>query len=112
MPAPADAVEIRRWGGAIADAGPGSGPAGHRDVPFAVTIEGPHESAAPVRRYATGGSFLNFTKDPARTRSAYTAANYQRLREVRRIYDPDNVFHRNHNIGPAITPDSGAAETH
>jgi FAD/FMN-containing dehydrogenase len=105
---PANEVEVRRWGGAIGDAGPGTGPAGHRDVPFAVTIEGPFESAEPVRPYATGGSFLNFTKRQDRTRSAFTEANFQRLREVKRSYDPDNVFHRNFNIPPAATPGSSA----
>jgi FAD/FMN-containing dehydrogenase len=98
---PADEVELRRWGGAIAEAGPDTGPAGHRDVPFAITIDGAPESADPLRPHATGGTFLNFCKDPARTPTAYTPANYERLREVKRTYDPDNVFHRNFNIEPA-----------
>jgi FAD/FMN-containing dehydrogenase len=35
-----------------------------------------------------------------RTRDAYTAQNYQRLVELKRTYDPQNVFHFNNNIPP------------
>ena len=58
----------------------GAGPVGHRDVPFSITVDGPAEAAAPLARHATGGSFLNFLQDPARTHTAYTAADYRRLR--------------------------------
>jgi hypothetical protein len=97
----ANAVEFRLWGGAMARRGTGTGPAGHRDVPFSITIDGPAEAAAPLARRATGGSFLNFLKDTSRTESAYTAGNWERLRDVKRAYDPDNVFGAGHNIPPA-----------
>jgi len=32
-------------------------------------------------------------------RAAY-GENYQRLLELKRRYDPENVFHHNHNIDP------------
>jgi FAD/FMN-containing dehydrogenase len=96
-----DAVDVRLWGGAIARRGTGAGPAGHRDVPFSITVDGPVEAAAPLARYAAGGSFLNFLKDPSRTESAYTAGNWERLRDVKRAYDPDNLFRTGHNIPPA-----------
>ncbi|MEN3284176.1 MAG: hypothetical protein V7607_5316 [Solirubrobacteraceae bacterium] len=98
--APADAVEVRHWGGAMARPDANAGPVGHRDVPFSIVVDGPTEAAAPLARHATGGSFLNFLKDPARTRSAYTSADYAALRELKRAYDPDNLFHAGHDIDP------------
>ncbi len=94
----ADAVEVKRWGGAIAR---GSTPAGHRQMPFSVTVDG--EDIRPLAPHVTGGSFLNFLKDTTRTRDAYTAADYARLLELKRAYDPDNVFGVGHGIaaGPA-----------
>ena len=92
----ADAVEVKRWGGAIAR---GNSPAGHRQVPFSVTIDG--EDIGPLAPHVTGGSFLNFLKDTSRTRDAYTARDWARLQELKRAYDPDNVFGVGHNIAPA-----------
>jgi FAD/FMN-containing dehydrogenase len=95
------AVEVRQWGGAMADAGPDAGPVGHRDVPFSITIDGSAEAAAPLAAYATGGSYLNWLHDTSRTADAYTPADFARLRDVKRAYDPDNAFRRHHNIPPA-----------
>jgi FAD/FMN-containing dehydrogenase len=92
----ADAVEVKRWGGAIAR---GSTPAGHRQVPFSVTVDG--EDIGAVAPHAAGGSFLNFLKDTSRTRDAYTAADLARLLELKRAYDPGNVFGVGHSIVPA-----------
>jgi FAD/FMN-containing dehydrogenase len=104
----ADAVDVRHWGGAMARPGANAGPVGHRDVPFSITVDGPAEAAAPLARHATGGSFLNFLKDPARTRAAYTTADYAALHELKRAYDPDNVFCAGHNIDPMSSePEDG-----
>ncbi len=111
---PMSTVEVRHWGGAMAEAGPDAGPAGHRDVPFSIIttamIPAP-QLDAPVRAwadalatrllpYATGGTFLNFLTDPALTRTAFTEQNYARLVEAKRTWDPDNFFRLNHNIPP------------
>ncbi len=107
--APVNAIEVRSWGGAMAQPRPDAGPVGHRDVPFSITIDGPPEAADGLAPYATGGSFLNFLGDPARTESAYTAENWARLRDLKRAYDPDNVFGLSHNIAPAQSSQANAA---
>ena len=78
-------VEVKRWGGAIAR---GTSPAGHRHVPFSVTVNGP--GVAPLKRYVTGGSFPNWLHDDRH--AAYTPADLARLQELKAAYDPDNVF--------------------
>lgn len=39
--------------------------------------------------------------DPARQRKSYGEQAWQRLERVKATYDPDNVFHLNHNVAPA-----------
>jgi FAD/FMN-containing dehydrogenase len=108
-------VEYRHWGGAPARPGAGSGPVGHRDAPFSVVVaamaedgaQGPALQAAVdkvgdrLAQHSTGGSFLNFLGDRARTRAAYTPEDYGRLQSVKREYDPENFFSSNLNIPPA-----------
>jgi FAD/FMN-containing dehydrogenase len=96
-------VEVRHWGGAMARPAAGAGPVGHRDVPLSVIVDDEvPEVAAALAPHATGGSFLNFLRDPSQTERAYTAADYAALRAVKASYDPDNVFGLNHNIAPAL----------
>jgi FAD/FMN-containing dehydrogenase len=51
--------------------------------------------------YASGGAYVNFMTDEEgdRVAAAY-GSNYERLVEIKRRYDPDNVFHTNQNIKP------------
>jgi len=100
-PVGADALEVRLWGGAISSPGPGAGPVGHRDVPFSIAVEGGPDVMASLRPYSTGGSFLNFLGDQSRTADAYMAADWARLRALKREWDPENVFGRTHNVAPA-----------
>ncbi len=57
---------------------------------------------AALREEETGvyGNFLGNEGD-ARVREAYPDATYARLAAIKAQYDPDNLFHLNHNIVPA-----------
>ena len=49
------------------------------------------------------GGYVGFMgdEDEATIRAAYPGGTWDRLREVKRRYDPDNLFRLNHNIPPA-----------
>ena len=48
------------------------------------------------------GAYVGFLEDgPERVRAAYPGATWDRLREIKRQYDPDNLFRLNQNIPPA-----------
>ena len=88
----------------------------HRDAEFVLNVharwEDPTEDEsciswarrffADLAPYATGGVYVNFmTQDEqARIGDAY-GGNYARLAELKRKYDPGNVFRVNQNIAPA-----------
>lgn len=59
--------------------------------------------AAALEPYGQGRSYLNFLSEVADARSvegAYGAARYQRLVDLKRRYDPGNVFRLNQNVRP------------
>ncbi|MGI5374340.1 FAD-binding oxidoreductase [Streptomyces sp. CA-251387] len=103
-------------GGAIA-AGPHEYPVPYRDAPWAVHPYGMWEDPADdercirwvrdvrndVRPWSTGAVYLNFIGDEGAERviAGLGAENTRRLAELKRRYDPDNVFRFNHNIRPA-----------
>jgi FAD/FMN-containing dehydrogenase len=87
----------------------------HRNVQFAMNVHGRWIEAADDAKvvawarefftaatpYAAGSVYINFlTQDEtSRIREAY-GPNYDRLVEIKRRYDPDNLFRFNHNIRP------------
>jgi hypothetical protein len=51
--------------------------------------------------FASAGAYVNFMTEEEGTRvAAAYGSNYARLVEVKRRYDPQNVFHINQNIAP------------
>ena len=88
----------------------------HRDAAFVMNVHTRWEDEADDARcvawardffdataaYSTGGVYLNFVSeadDAARVAAAY-GNNYERLRQVKATYDPDNVFRTNLNVRP------------
>jgi FAD/FMN-containing dehydrogenase len=58
---------------------------------------------ARLRPFSTGASYVNFqTADEGadRVRAAY-GANYDRLVQLKRRWDPDNLFRSNRNVSPS-----------
>jgi len=54
-------------------------------------------------RPAAAGVYSNFLDDegPERVHEAYPGLIYHKLAQVKRRFDPDNLFQANHNIAPA-----------
>ncbi|WP_340104258.1 FAD-binding oxidoreductase [Rhodohalobacter sp. 8-1] len=56
-----------------------------------------------VHPHTLGGSYVNFMMEEGQDRvEASYGDNYKRLQKVKAKYDPDNFFHINQNIKPAI----------
>ena len=58
-----------------------------------------HEALTP---FSTGGVYVNVlgTGEESRVPAAY-GENYARLAQLKRQWDPENLFRMNHNIPPA-----------
>jgi FAD/FMN-containing dehydrogenase len=60
------------------------------------------DTFAALKPHFGSGRWLNYLGDDQgddAIRAAY-GPNYDRLREIKRRYDPDNLFHLNHNVTP------------
>ncbi|HET9558435.1 MAG TPA: FAD-binding oxidoreductase, partial [Actinomycetota bacterium] len=109
-------AQLRVLGGAMARVPAEATAFAHRHsrimVNLAAFYEGPADQArrqawvddfAAALQQGDGGAYVNFLSDERseRVRQAYPGATWDRLVEVKRRYDPDNLFRRNHNIPPA-----------
>jgi FAD/FMN-containing dehydrogenase len=94
---------------------PGAMAYGHRDAKFVLNVHGRWDDAKDDQKcvkwareffnasapYASAGAYVNFmtAEESERVAAAY-GSNYARLVEIKRRYDPENVFHLNQNIKP------------
>jgi len=88
-----------------------------RDVNFAQVIVGVHPDSSQNARmlawakdywlalhaYSAGGAYVNMVMDEGEdlVKAAY-GNNYARLAQIKATYDPQNFFHINQNIKPAV----------
>lgn len=87
----------------------------HRDAKFVLNVHGRWDLAADDERciawaraffeaskpYASAGAYVNFmTEDESERVAAAYGANYARVVQIKKRYDPQNVFHLNQNIKP------------
>ena len=107
-------AQLRVLGGAMADVDRNATAFAHRDRPMMVTVasfyEGEHDRALrdewvltfAAALYQRDGAYVNFLADegPERIRQAYPGGTWDRLVQIKRRYDPENLFHRNQNIPP------------
>ncbi len=109
-------VQIRVLGGAVNRVPSGDTAYAHRDAQIMMFLANFYSDPADrskrskwvddlmsALRQEHEGAYVNFLGDegPARTRSAYPGPTWDRLRRIKRQYDPDNLFRRNQNIPPA-----------
>jgi FAD/FMN-containing dehydrogenase len=114
VPSPMSAILLEHFHGAVTRVGVTETAVPHREegwnllIPSVWTdptdteanIAWSRATFAAMRPYFGTGRWLNYLGDDQAEdaiRGAY-GRNYDRLREVKRRYDPDNVFHLNHNI--------------
>jgi FAD/FMN-containing dehydrogenase len=114
---PPGQVLIESLHGAPKDVDPASAALGFRDAAFNISvmaawldadldeqsIEWARATAAALEPWSVSGGYMNYMQadEPIeRVRAAFGDEAFERLRTLKRRYDPDNVLHRNQNIPP------------
>jgi len=111
-------VSVWKFSGAVQRVAPDATAFGDRSMPFMLSIDTiwskPDDDTANItwsrdfwahmKRYSNGRLYLNFPghgEDAHLVRDALGQDVYNRLAEIKRIYDPANFFRLNQNILPA-----------
>jgi FAD/FMN-containing dehydrogenase len=116
-PSPHSSLDLWQLGGAMSRVGPEETAFGDRSAPFMLGIEAnwedPAADAANVawarevfeaaRPFATGAQYMNFPGfyegGESDVRDTF-GGNYARLVELKKKYDPENMFRLNQNVKP------------
>jgi FAD/FMN-containing dehydrogenase len=115
LPSPQCEIFIGLIAGAPNRIAPDAMAYGHRDAKFVLNVHGRWDEAKDDQKcigwareffkasapYASAGAYVNFmtAEESDRVAAAY-GANYDRLVQIKKRYDPDNIFHLNQNIKP------------
>ena len=117
IPSPHSAAILFQLDGALNQLSNDHSAVGNRDARYVVNLASSWEDSgdddlnigwaraawADMKQFSTGGTYVNFlTEDEGPERiEAALSSSYQRLAEIKKKWDPDNVFRTNRNIKPA-----------
>ena len=114
-------ASIWKFGGAVQRVAADATAFGDRSMPFMLSLDAIWSNAGDddaniswvrdvwqdMQRHSTGRMYLNFPglgEGDNLVRDAYGTETYARLQEIKRTYDPNNLFHGNQNIQPRMMP--------
>ena len=116
LPSPQCEIFIAAMGGQTSRIAADATAYSHRDINFVLNVHGRWDSAADDDRciawareffdksaqFATGGVYINFMTEEETDRiGAAYGPNHSRLVELKKKYDPQNMFRLNQNIKPS-----------
>jgi FAD/FMN-containing dehydrogenase len=114
-------VQLRHMGGALAREAPGAGARATLpgDVCFvglgvvhdqqpAAAVEASLEAVEGALLPHRAGFYPNFVEEPADASAFFDTRTWARLREVKALYDPDDLFRGNHHVPPAAREEVAA----
>jgi hypothetical protein len=115
VPSPMSAIIFEHFHGAVTRIAPEATAVPHREEGFnllfpsewmdpadtGANVAWTKETYAAVSKHLLARRWLNYLNDDEddSVRAAY-GPNFDRLVDVKRRYDPENIFHLNHNITP------------
>jgi hypothetical protein len=107
-------VQLRHMGGALARKAPGAGaratlPGEISMIALGLAVDEASSAAVSASlervmdslRPHRSGHYPNFVEEPTDASAFFDAATWARLREVKALYDPGDMFKGNHHVPPA-----------